>query len=85
MEIRTTGNSAQLPEEGSTLGESTAAAAAAIDAAGNGPAHPSVRGWGNDVRRYRARGGAVQAIVSADYNGEIKVFIGFAGGLEGSR
>lgn len=76
------GPSAELPEEGLTHGESMEAAAA-LDTAGTAPAHPSVWGWGNDVRMYRARGGAVQAIVSADYNGEIKVFVGFVGCSEG--
>lgn len=36
-------------------------------------------GWGHDIRLWRAQGGAVKAIVSADYSGEIKVFLGFVG------
>lgn len=75
---------AEFPAEGLTPGEAAEAAAVFGAACGAAPAHPSAWGWGRDVRRCRARGGAVQGIVSADYNGEIKVFIGFVGGLEGS-
>lgn len=85
LESQTTGASAELPGGGSAQGQSTVSAtAAALGAPGTAAAHRSAWGWARHVRRCRARGGAVQAIVSADYNGEIKVFIGFAGGLEGS-
>lgn len=38
-------------------------------------------GWGHDVCRWRAQGGAVKAIVSADYSGDIKIFLGFVGDI----
>lgn len=67
-------------EERSTGGESASLteAATALDATGTNRTQ-NAWGWGNDVRRWRARGGAVKAIVSADYSGEIKIFLGFVG------
>lgn len=61
-----------------------AGGAAALGAAGTDAAHQNVWDWRREVHRCRAQGGAVKAIVSADYNGEIKFFLGFlAAGSEG--
>ena len=86
-----TAPSVESQEEDLARGESTskpalpgAAAAAALGAPGPGPAHQNVWDWRREALRCRAQGGSVKAIVSADYSGEIKVFIGFLGaGSEG--